>query len=76
MSYEGLLQRWRIYDDINYKLSILRYYSDYTKFPVLDITQNNSNKMPMLIVYTYVYKYSVGCCLLSDLWAWGCLVDR
>ena len=56
MSYEGLLQRWRIYDDINYKLSILRYYSDYTKFPALDITQNNSNKMPMIVVYTYVYK--------------------
>lgn len=22
--------------------------------------------MPMLIVYTYVYKYSVGCCLLQN----------
>ena len=56
MSYESLLQRWRIYDDINYKLSILRYYSGNTKFPKLDFHWSNSNKMPMSIVYTYVYK--------------------
>ena len=30
--------------------------------------------MPMLFVY-YQYKICVGCCLLSDLWAWGCPVD-
>lgn len=27
-----------------------------TKFSQLNSTQNNSNKMPMLVVYTYVYK--------------------
>ena len=65
MSYEGLLQRWRIYDDINYKLSILRYYSGNTKFPVVRFPSRIiATKCPCWLYILMCINIGVGCCLL------------